>query len=282
MDNPLVSVEVLRYDIKSSKSENKGIVPTKMELVLEQTQQGTSHEVLDYIKMEMQKPRSSRVKFIATCSYSRLNNFITSRKNDPKLLQTLISTSSSICQSDENGPTPHPMITDPPPTDSTIVPAPRKKLDSEFSEEENKLEMADTQAESFYVKEGLPSTHLQQSKSNNHCKGDFGIMWRCYARISRTIPTKEGITVLMITNDFVLLETNQIKTTSKGVSTSLSILSSKPIEPHGQKDSQETGVIYKYAEKPLPSVLTPHLHLLFHYPQLLSSTTTAAVSPNDA
>nr|GEV92862.1 hypothetical protein [Tanacetum cinerariifolium] len=37
-DNPLVSVEVLRYDIKRSKSENKGIVSTEMELVLEQTQ----------------------------------------------------------------------------------------------------------------------------------------------------------------------------------------------------------------------------------------------------
>ncbi|GJV09768.1 hypothetical protein Tco_1351309 [Tanacetum coccineum] len=46
-DNPLVSVEVLRYDIKRSKSENKGIVPTEMELVLEQTQQCTSHEVLN-------------------------------------------------------------------------------------------------------------------------------------------------------------------------------------------------------------------------------------------
>nr|GEY52480.1 hypothetical protein [Tanacetum cinerariifolium] len=44
-DNPLVSVEVLRYDLKRSKSENKGIVPTEMELVLEQTQQGTSYEV---------------------------------------------------------------------------------------------------------------------------------------------------------------------------------------------------------------------------------------------
>nr|GEW04166.1 hypothetical protein [Tanacetum cinerariifolium] len=38
-DNPLVSVEVLRYDIKRSKSENKGIVPTEMELVLEQNHQ---------------------------------------------------------------------------------------------------------------------------------------------------------------------------------------------------------------------------------------------------
>nr|GEV46313.1 hypothetical protein [Tanacetum cinerariifolium] len=40
----LVSVEVLRYD-KRSTSENIGIVPTEMELILEQTQQGISHEV---------------------------------------------------------------------------------------------------------------------------------------------------------------------------------------------------------------------------------------------
>ncbi|GJT92324.1 retrovirus-related pol polyprotein from transposon TNT 1-94 [Tanacetum coccineum] len=42
--------------------------------------------------------------------------------------------------------------------DSTVVaavPAPRKKLDSEFSEEENKLEMADTQAE-IILSQGLP------------------------------------------------------------------------------------------------------------------------------
>nr|GEY41622.1 hypothetical protein [Tanacetum cinerariifolium] len=41
---PLVSVEVLRYD-KRSKSENMGIVPTEMKLILEHTQQGISHEV---------------------------------------------------------------------------------------------------------------------------------------------------------------------------------------------------------------------------------------------
>nr|GEW52425.1 hypothetical protein [Tanacetum cinerariifolium] len=41
---PLISVEVLRYD-KKSKSENIGIVPTEMELILEHTQQGISHEV---------------------------------------------------------------------------------------------------------------------------------------------------------------------------------------------------------------------------------------------
>ncbi|GJW62745.1 retrovirus-related pol polyprotein from transposon TNT 1-94 [Tanacetum coccineum] len=61
-----------------------------------------------------------------------------------------------IWKSIQNGPTPHPMITDPPPTgDSAAVPAPRKKLDSEFNEEENKLEMADTQAE-IILSQGLP------------------------------------------------------------------------------------------------------------------------------
>nr|GEX03971.1 hypothetical protein [Tanacetum cinerariifolium] len=40
---PLVSVEVLRYD-KRSKSKNMKIVPTEMELILEHTQQGISHE----------------------------------------------------------------------------------------------------------------------------------------------------------------------------------------------------------------------------------------------
>ncbi|GKB54763.1 hypothetical protein Tco_0905516 [Tanacetum coccineum] len=44
MDIPLDSVVVLMYE-KRSKSENKGKVPTEMELVLEQTQQGTSYEV---------------------------------------------------------------------------------------------------------------------------------------------------------------------------------------------------------------------------------------------
>ncbi|GJR48160.1 retrovirus-related pol polyprotein from transposon TNT 1-94 [Tanacetum coccineum] len=43
-DIPLDSVVVLRYE-KRSKSEIKGKVPTEMELVLEQTQQGTSYEV---------------------------------------------------------------------------------------------------------------------------------------------------------------------------------------------------------------------------------------------
>ncbi|GJW22341.1 hypothetical protein Tco_0032963 [Tanacetum coccineum] len=59
-DIPLDSVVVLRYE-KRSKSENKGKVPTEMELVLEQTQQGTSYEVSvdphgfeGYLKMVME------------------------------------------------------------------------------------------------------------------------------------------------------------------------------------------------------------------------------------
>ncbi|GKD41703.1 hypothetical protein Tco_1261910, partial [Tanacetum coccineum] len=43
-DIPVDSVVVLRYE-KRSKTENKGKVLTEMELVLEQTQQGTSYEV---------------------------------------------------------------------------------------------------------------------------------------------------------------------------------------------------------------------------------------------
>nr|GEY96045.1 hypothetical protein [Tanacetum cinerariifolium] len=69
-DNALVSIEVLRYDIKWSKCENKGIVPTEMELELEQTQQGFGHEVSVQVKMEMEIPRSSGVNFITACSYS--------------------------------------------------------------------------------------------------------------------------------------------------------------------------------------------------------------------
>nr|GEV15239.1 hypothetical protein [Tanacetum cinerariifolium] len=65
---PLVSVEVLRYD-KRSKSENMGIVPTEIKLILEHTQQGISYEVsvdpygfAGYLKMEVKVPVSSCLK----------------------------------------------------------------------------------------------------------------------------------------------------------------------------------------------------------------------------
>nr|GEU43127.1 retrovirus-related Pol polyprotein from transposon TNT 1-94 [Tanacetum cinerariifolium] len=58
----LVSVEVLRYD-KMSKHENVGIVPTEMELILEHTQQGISHEV-------------SNIQVILKYSQQRWNSFL--------------------------------------------------------------------------------------------------------------------------------------------------------------------------------------------------------------
>nr|GEU99664.1 hypothetical protein [Tanacetum cinerariifolium] len=60
-----------------------------------------------------------------------------------------------IWKSIQDGPSSHPMITDPQPEGSTVVPMPRKKLDSEFSDEENTREMADTQAE-IILSQGLP------------------------------------------------------------------------------------------------------------------------------
>ncbi|GJZ35636.1 hypothetical protein Tco_0581453 [Tanacetum coccineum] len=106
--------------IKRSKCKNKGIVPTEMELVLEYTQQGASHEVSvilrvlriilvilpehpsdtkDHLKMEieMEIPSSSNVKLITECSdttytcYEVMKDLI----KVSKLPQTLISYSSS-------------------------------------------------------------------------------------------------------------------------------------------------------------------------------------------
>ncbi|GJX65066.1 hypothetical protein Tco_0299409, partial [Tanacetum coccineum] len=82
-----------------SKCENNGIVPTEMELVLEYTQQGASHEVSDHLKMEMEMeiPSSSNVKLITECSdttytcYEVMKDLI----KVSKLPQTLISYSSS-------------------------------------------------------------------------------------------------------------------------------------------------------------------------------------------
>nr|GEV56074.1 hypothetical protein [Tanacetum cinerariifolium] len=99
-DIQIVSIEVLRYDIKGVKVR-MGIMQTKTELTLEQTQQGVRNEVFDsilqagnscqiesplkeilpdhmsvlidskvHVKMEMEIPHSSRVKFITACSYS--------------------------------------------------------------------------------------------------------------------------------------------------------------------------------------------------------------------
>ncbi|GKB03074.1 hypothetical protein Tco_0831163 [Tanacetum coccineum] len=49
-------------DIKRSKSENKGIVPTEIELELEQTQQGSSHEVSVSTEGVEKRKRTARIQ----------------------------------------------------------------------------------------------------------------------------------------------------------------------------------------------------------------------------
>ncbi|GJW46319.1 hypothetical protein Tco_0077965 [Tanacetum coccineum] len=61
MDILLDSIIVLRYE-KRSKSKNKGKVPTEMELVLEQTQQGTSYEVSVSAKGVEELKRKVKIK----------------------------------------------------------------------------------------------------------------------------------------------------------------------------------------------------------------------------
>ncbi|GJV56821.1 retrovirus-related pol polyprotein from transposon TNT 1-94 [Tanacetum coccineum] len=67
-----------------SKCENKGIVPTEMEPVLEYTQQGASHEVSDHLKMEMEMeiPNSS----VKASANSDIIFFFTSAQDGNKLL----------------------------------------------------------------------------------------------------------------------------------------------------------------------------------------------------
>ncbi|GJX31361.1 hypothetical protein Tco_0241216 [Tanacetum coccineum] len=60
-DIPLDSVVVFKYE-RRSKSENKGRVPTEMELVLEQTQQGTSYEVSVSVEEVEELKRKVKIK----------------------------------------------------------------------------------------------------------------------------------------------------------------------------------------------------------------------------
>ncbi|GKA06958.1 hypothetical protein Tco_0686182 [Tanacetum coccineum] len=68
--------------IKRSKCENKGIVPTEMELVLEYTQQGASHEVSDHLKMEMEM----EIPSVKASANSDIIFFFTSAQDGDKLL----------------------------------------------------------------------------------------------------------------------------------------------------------------------------------------------------
>ncbi|GJU57806.1 hypothetical protein Tco_1235572 [Tanacetum coccineum] len=68
--------------IERSKCENKGIVPTEMELVLEYTQQGASHEVSDHLKMEMEM----EIPSVKASANSDIIFFFTSAQDGNKLL----------------------------------------------------------------------------------------------------------------------------------------------------------------------------------------------------
>nr|GFC93341.1 hypothetical protein [Tanacetum cinerariifolium] len=59
-----------------------------------------------------------------------------------------------IWKSIQNGPTPHPQTTDPVP-EGSAVPPPRNKRDEEFTEEDNKNELANIQAINILT-QGLP------------------------------------------------------------------------------------------------------------------------------
>ncbi|GJU00154.1 integrase, catalytic region, zinc finger, CCHC-type containing protein [Tanacetum coccineum] len=111
------------------------------------------------------------------------------------------------------------MITDPPPTDSTVVPAPRKKLDSEFNEEENKLEMADTQAE-IILSQVLSLLHsLRMKRFDGHYDSDiaslnvFKSMFPPNNNQLRTPPT-QGLNVTVHDGHIV---TNQIRRSSRPI-----------------------------------------------------------------
>ncbi|GJY53090.1 hypothetical protein Tco_0444754 [Tanacetum coccineum] len=72
-------------------------MPTEMELELEQTQQGSSHEVSVQVKMEMEIPRSSRVNFITTCSYSTdISKDLMKAKNKRVRFAKPVTSSSNI------------------------------------------------------------------------------------------------------------------------------------------------------------------------------------------
>ncbi|GJT99858.1 hypothetical protein Tco_1110197 [Tanacetum coccineum] len=110
-DIPLDSVVVLRYE-KRSKSENKGKVPTEMELVLEQTQQGTSYEVSSdtqgiTVKMEiLLEPTSNKLL---------VERFDTSAGNPVKeiLLKLNLPDHRSILTDSKVTPTKHGQMTKP-------------------------------------------------------------------------------------------------------------------------------------------------------------------------
>ncbi|GJW56464.1 hypothetical protein Tco_0103195 [Tanacetum coccineum] len=129
-----------------------------------------------------------------------------------------------IWKSIQNGPTPHPMITDPPPTDSAAVPAPREKLDSEFSEEETNLRWLILKLKSFLVKV-FPDTSSTNS-IRQALQRRFGIMWKCLCKdqvIRRCVSGQEAFDILKAFHNGPLRDTTVPITPLKRSSIQVSI-----------------------------------------------------------
>ncbi|GJT84957.1 retrovirus-related pol polyprotein from transposon TNT 1-94 [Tanacetum coccineum] len=118
-----------------------------------------------------------------------------------------------------NGPVKNPKITSPTLTRchssstdcSTIVPH-EGKVDYEFNDEENKLEMANTQAE-IILSLGLPDTSINILNQTSTAQEIWNNVGTTYARIGKNSSNNGRKICLMSTNAFVPLETSPFMTT---------------------------------------------------------------------
>ncbi|GJX58803.1 hypothetical protein Tco_0290193 [Tanacetum coccineum] len=137
------------------------------------------------------------------------------------------------------------MVNEPPPANSTVMPAPRKKLDSEFNDEENKLEMADTQAE-IILSQGLPRHIFNILNQTSTAKEIWDNVEMLMQGSGRTLQTKEGrlfveyerFRAIGSRSPFMTTFATWISQTTPYVQ---DLYSSQSLRPHAKKDSKETG-----------------------------------------
>ncbi|GJV69143.1 hypothetical protein Tco_1484652 [Tanacetum coccineum] len=127
------------------------------------------------------------------------------------------------------GPTPHPMVTDPPPTSSTIVPHEEKSLILSSMTKKTSSKWLDTQVKSFLV-QGLPRTlHLPRINRTSTASGDYGNIVNYLCIADREELYNNGRTWISPTTPYVQIYTHL-----------------KASEPHAQKDSQKQEQVLKY------------------------------------
>ncbi|GJY02748.1 hypothetical protein Tco_0360900, partial [Tanacetum coccineum] len=96
-----------------------------------------------------------------------------------------------IWNSIQNGPSPHPMVTDAPTEGQTGVNMPRMKLDSEFTPEETNRENADTQAE-IILSQGLPRHIFNILNQTNTAKEIWDNVEMLMLGSGRTLQQRKG------------------------------------------------------------------------------------------